>query len=130
PNLVGSTGEPLMMPLGAKSPYALQWTLSLERQVGQTLVLKANYVGTRGVNLFAIYNPNQKPTIIRDGRQFTPSDAQVPNPNFTSYRYVAPICDQIYNALQLVVERRSRAGLAFNASYTWSRHIGNGGCAG
>src|SRR5207247_4676693 len=130
PNLVGFAGEPLMMPLEAKIPYTLQWTLSLERQVGQTLVVKANYVGTRGVNLFAIYNPNQKPTIIRDGRQFTPPDAQVPNPNFTSYRYVAPICDQIYNAFQLVVERRSSAGLAFNGSYTWSRNIDDGGGAG
>ena len=130
PNLVGSAGEPLMMPLTAKIPYTLQWTLSLERQIGQTLVVKANYVGTRGVNLFAIYNPNQRPTVIRDGRQFTPPDAQVPNPNYTSYRYVAPIADQIYNALQLVVERRSRAGLAFNASYTWARNIDNGGGAG
>src|SRR5437899_1033821 len=129
-NLVGSAGEPLMLPLEIKNPYTLQWTLSLERQIGQALVVKANYVGTRGVNLFAIYNPNQKPTIIRDGRQFTPPDVQVPNPNFTSYRYVAPICDQIYNALQLVVERRSRAGLAFNASYTWARNIDNGGGAG
>ncbi len=130
PNLVGSAGEPLMMPLEAKIPYTLQWTLSLERQVGQSLVLKANYVGTRGVNLFAIYNPNQRPSVIRDGRQFTPPDAPVPNPNFTSYRYVAPISDQIYNALQLVVERRSRAGLSFNSSYTWSRNIDNGGGAG
>jgi hypothetical protein len=130
PNLVVSAGEPLMMPLETKIPYTLQWTFSVERQLGQTLVVKANYVGTRGVNLFAIYNPNQKPTVIRDGRQFTPPDAQVPNPNFTSYRYVAPISDQIYNALQLVAERRSRAGLAFNASYTWSRNIDNGGGAG
>src|SRR2546426_862885 len=130
PDSLTSTGEPLVLPLQVTTPYTLQWTLSLERQIGQSLVDKANYVGNRGVNLFAIYNPNQKPTVIRDGRQFTPPDGQVPNPNFTSYRYVAPICDQIYNALQLVVERRSRAGLAFNASYTWARNIDNGGGAG
>jgi Carboxypeptidase regulatory-like domain/TonB-dependent Receptor Plug Domain/TonB dependent receptor len=130
PNLVGSAGEPLMMPLEAKIPYTLQWTFSLERQLGQSLVVKANYVGTRGVNLFAIYNPNQRPSVIRDGRQFTPPDAQVPNPNYTSYRYVAPISDQIYNALQMVVERRSRAGLSLNGSYTWARNIDNGGGAG
>ena len=130
PDSLTSTGEPLMLPLQVTTPYTLQWTLSLERQIGQTLVVKANYVGTRGVNLFAIYNPNQKPTIIRDGRQFTPPNAQVPNPNYTSFRYVAPISNQIYNALQLVVERRSRAGLAFNASYTWARNIDNGGGAG
>ena len=130
PNLVGSAGEPLMLPLEVKIPYTLQWTFSMERQIGQTVVLKANYVGTRGLNEFLIYNPNQKPTIIQNGRQFTPPNAQVPNPNFTSYRYVAPVADQIYNALQLVVERRTRAGLAFNASYTWSRNIDDGGGAG
>src|SRR5437660_7944131 len=130
PNLVASAGEPLLMPLEVKIPYTLQWTFSVERQVGQSLVFKANYVGTRGVNLFALDNPNQKPTIIQNGRKSTQPNAQVPNPNFTSYRYVAPISDQIYNALQLVVERRSRAGLAFNGSYTWSRNIDNGGGAG
>ena len=56
-------------------------------------------MGTRGVNLFGIYNPNQKPTVIRDGRQFTPwAGAQ---PKFY-LGYVSPIADQIYNALQLV----------------------------
>src|SRR5438132_14364435 len=67
---------------------------------------------------------------MRDGRQFTPPDAQVPNPNYTSYRYVAPIASRIYNALQLVMEKRSRNGLAFTASYTWSRNTDNGGGAG
>ncbi len=130
PNLVASAGEPLIMPLEVKIPYTMQWTFSVERQVGQSLVVKANYVGTRGVNLFAIYNPNQKPVIIQNGREFTPSNAQAPNPNFTSFRYVAPVSDQIYNALQLVVEKRLRAGLAFNGSYTWSRNIDDGGGAG
>ena len=130
PNLVASAGEPLIMPLEVKIPYTMQWTFSVERQVGQSLVFKANYVGTRGVNLFAIYNPNQKPVIIQNGREFTPPNAQVPNPNFTSFRYVAPISDQIYHALQVVVEKRLRAGLAFNGSYTWSRNIDDGGGAG
>ncbi|PYU22923.1 MAG: hypothetical protein DMG32_17065, partial [Acidobacteria bacterium] len=130
PNLVASAGEPLIMPLEVKIPYTMQWTFSVERQVGQSLVFKANYVGTRGVNLFAIYNPNQKPVIIQNGREFTPPNAQVPNPNFTSFRYVAPVSDQIYHALQVVVEKRLRAGLAFNGSYTWSRNIDDGGGAG
>ncbi|MBI4459123.1 MAG: hypothetical protein HY648_03560, partial [Acidobacteria bacterium] len=103
---------------------------ALERQIGQSFVVKATYLGTRGVNLFAIYNPNQKPIEIVNGREFTPATATVPNPAFGGYRNVANISDQWYNALQLVVEKRSSGGLRFNGSYTWSRNIDTGGGAG
>ena len=130
PNLTSGTGEPLLLPIDVKMPYMLQWTFSMEKQLGETLVVKANYMGMRGMNLFAIYNPNQQATQIVGGRQFTPADAQRPNANFTSYRYVAPISDQFYNAGQLVVEKRFGGGLRFNSSYTWARNIDNGGGAG
>lgn len=130
PNAALSSGEPILMPADMKVPYTMQWTFSLERQLGSTFVVKANYIGLRTVDLFTVYNPNQRPTIVVNGRQFTPADAPVPNPNFTSFRYVAPISGQAYNALQLVVEKRLSHGLRMNASYTFARNIDNGGGSG
>ncbi|MBI4464562.1 MAG: hypothetical protein HY647_07650, partial [Acidobacteria bacterium] len=124
------SGEPLNISNDVKNPYTIQWNLALERQIGQALVVKATYLGTRGINLFAIYNPNQKPLEIVNGRQFTSATATVPNPAFGGYRYIGNISDQWYNALQLVVEKRSTGGLRFNGSYTWSRNIDTGGGAG
>lgn len=71
------TGEPLIMPLSVKEPYALQWTASLEHQFGPTLVVKLNYIGMHGVNQFAINNPNQPQTTVLNGWQFTPATATV-----------------------------------------------------
>jgi hypothetical protein len=123
-------GEPLMLPLDVKMPYTMQWTFSIEHQLGETWVGKANYLGTRGLNLFTIYNPNQHFTEIRGGRHFTPAGTSTPNPNFTGYRYVAPISTQQYHGLQLVMEKRLAGGLRFNTSYTWSKNIDSGGGAG
>lgn len=129
-NLAASTGEPLMMPLSFKEPYTVQWTFALERQMGQTLVVKLNYIGTHGINQVAINNPNQPLTTVVNGRQFTPATAQVPNPSFTSYRYVNSIIDQFYHAGQVVVEKRLGSGLRLNGSYSWSKNIDTGGGAG
>lgn len=130
PSLVATAGEPLMLPLQAKVPYTLQWTFSIERQLGQTAVAKINYMGMRGLNQYTIYNPNQPQTQVVNGRQFTPATARAPNPNFTSYRYVAPISDQFYHALQVVMEKRLSRGLRFESSFTFSRNIDDGGSTG
>ena len=124
------SGEPLIMTNDMKYPYTIQWNLALERQMGQSFVVKATYLGTRGVDLFAVYNPNQRPIEIVNGREFTSATAKVPNPAFGGFRNTANISDQWYNALQLVVEKRSSGGLRFNGSYTWSRNIDTGGGAG
>ena len=124
------SGEPLIITDEVKYPYTIQWNLALEKQIGESYVFKATYIGTRGVDLFAVYNPNQKPIEIVNGREFTSATAKVPNPNFGGYRNIANISDQWYNALQLVAEKRSSGGLRFNTSYTWSRNIDTGGGAG
>jgi hypothetical protein len=124
------SGEPLIITNEVKDPYTIQWNLSLERQIGQEYVVKATYLGTRGVNLFAVYNPNQKPVEIVAGREFTSPTATVPNPNFGGYRHIGNISDQWYHALQLVAEKRSSIGLRLNGSYTWSKNLDTGGGAG
>ena len=119
----GNTTEPLLVPFDFKIPYILQYNLSLERQVTDTLVVKANYVGTRSINQLGVYNPNQAPPVDIGGRWVLPKESVVPNPNLTSIRLIAPITDGWYNAAQVVVEKRFSKGLQFNASYTFSRNI-------
>ena len=52
-----------------KYPYTIQWNLAVEKQIGESYVIKSTYLGTRGVNLFAVYNPNQRPIEIVNGRE-------------------------------------------------------------
>jgi len=128
PPLSGSR-QALMLPLDVKQPYTLQWTVSLERQVGQSFVIKLNYIGKRGVNQLLTYNPDQAQEQVVNGRLFLPAltVAPPPNPNFSFMRYLGSVADLYYHAAQLVVEKRLSAGLRFNSSYTFSRNIDNGG---
>jgi len=41
------------------TPYVQQWTLGVQKQLGSSMVVEANYVGSRGVNLFRMLNVNQ-----------------------------------------------------------------------
>src|SRR5262249_7791797 len=129
-NLISSQGEPNTTLSQMKLPYSMQWTLSGEQQLTKTLVLKLNYIGTRGLNLVGIFNPNQQPTVLVDGRQFTPATAIVPNPNFSSIRLVDSIYDQYYHSGQVALEKRFSGGLRMNTSYTFSKNLDSGGGAG
>ena len=122
--------SPSVMANDIKLPYTMQWTFSLERQLGETLVVKANYVATRGIGVWMAANANQPLTTIKDGRQFTPPGAQPVNPNFTSFRLITPSSNQQYHSGQLVVEKRVSAGLRFNGSYTFAKNIDAGGGQG
>ena len=122
--------EPGLISHDLKRPYVIQWTFSVERQLGETFVAKANYIGTRGVNQFSTYKPTMKPTQIVNGRHFTPADAQTLNPDVTGIRLLAPISSQHYHAAQFVLEKRFSEGLRFNLSHTWSKNIDFGGGSG
>jgi carboxypeptidase family protein/TonB-dependent receptor-like protein len=131
-SVISKSTSPSIMNNDVKLPYTMQWTLSLEKQLGQTLVVKANYVATRGLGIWLAANANQPLTTIVDGRQFTPNPtaAPVPNPNFNSFRYIDPASKQMYHSVQLVVEKRLSHGLRFNTSYTLAKNIDFGGGQG
>jgi len=123
PSFATGVAEPVIVPMDAKVPYSMQWTFSLEKQLTSSLVVKANYLGSRGLDLFGIYNPIQPVGQTVNGRYFVPPDSPILNPNFGSIRLTAPFGSQWYQSGQLVVEKRLGKGLGFNGSYTFSRNI-------
>jgi len=129
-----TSGESETVAFDFKYPYNYQWNFGVERQLSQTLVAKATYSGTRGLDLPAINNPDQ-PIPIRITNPstgalswFTPGTGTVPsaprpNPNFANERYTSQVGNTYYHALQLSLEQRFRSGLLLNTSYTWSKNI-------
>ena len=111
-----------------KYSYALQWNFGIERQIGQTWVAKARYIGTRGINIGSVINHVQPALSIDDnGVEFTERNAPPINPALDSTRTFAPIGDSWYNALQLQIQKRFSQGFTFSTSYTWSKNLGNVG---
>lgn len=89
-------------------PYALEWTVALQQELGKEQSFSFSYIGSAGRRLI------QSADIIG------------PNPNFFSADLIGNTASSSYNALQLQFERRLSHGLQALASYTWSHSIDDG----
>lgn len=132
-------------------PYAEEYTLSLERQVGANTVVSTNYIGTQAHHLLVLEEANPgdpalclslsradqvapgSPTCGPFGENgvYTSTSGQVINgtryplgSNFGSNTYQTTIGNSAYNALQLSVRHNSRS-LELFAGYTFSKSLDN-----
>lgn len=89
-------------------PYAIEWNVALEQQLGELQSVSASYLGSIGQRLLqAAY-------------------VSSPNPTFSNALLVGNTATSDYNALQLQFQRRLSQGLQALASYTWSHSIDDG----
>ena len=135
---------------GGKRPYALTYTLGVQRQLHHNYTLEARYIGTKGVHLwnqtrlnrFAQVTPsNNLPTFFTAPSSFagltktlgdvenyivpggTPDD---PNNSLAALGFpnnltsYAPQAYSAYNGLALQVTKRYSKGFTYVAAYTWS----------
>jgi len=117
-------------------PAIYLWNLTLERQFGKSLLVRAGYIGNKGTHLFgtadqesglfqanpAIYIPGYNP----DGtRKSTPANEQQRRlyPTFGFVNTIDSAINSNYNGLQLTVEKRFGAGLSLLANYTWAKEL-------
>ena len=98
-----------------------QWNLTVERQFESSIVVRGSYVGTRGNHLSVALDEN----VAFPGPGAVA--ARRPYPQFASISAWEPRGISTYNALQLSAEKRFSKGLSFNAGYTWSRSLDEGG---
>ena len=131
--------------------HTQQWSLSLERQIGDRLPSSSAYLGNRGTNLqsgavfqqnslephyIALGNqlnelvPNPFYGIIRSGPLSSPTVAQrqllLPYPQYTAVTQQFPNANVRYHGMVVKAERRLNDGLTFLGSYVWSKLIDDG----
>jgi len=104
-----------------RDAYIQQWNLYLERTLGQNLVVKAGYVGTKSTGL-AIYREGNAPLPGAGGVQ-----ARRPFQNISSNRIAQSEGFATYHGLETSVQHRFHRGLSVEANYTWARTIDNNG---
>jgi hypothetical protein len=107
----------------------MQWSLGLEQQIGGTINLRAQYVGTRAVNQPYTTQVNGYQTVCAGC--FAPFLYGAPiDPRFGAVTQLNTGANSHYNGLQLTAEKRLGHGLQAQANYTWSHCIdtvSNGG---
>ena len=112
-----------------RAPYFMQWSFALERQIGTTINLRAQYVGTRAVNQPYTTQVNGYQTVCQGC--FAPFPyGQPTDPRFGAVTQLTTGANSHYNGLQLTAEKRLGHGLQVQANYTWSHcmdTVSNGG---
>jgi hypothetical protein len=132
-------------------PYAEEYTLSIERQIGANTVVSASYIGTQAHRLVVLEEANPgNPALclslsqlsqvaagsatcgpFGESNVFTSASGQIINgtrgplgANFGSDTYQTTIGNSNYNALQLGLRHKSKALEVF-AGYTYSKSLDN-----
>ena len=111
------------------APYFMEWSLSLEHELGTTGSIHAQYVGTRAVNQPYLTQVNGYQTVCE--ACFAPFPyAQSTDPRFGAVTQFSTGANSHYHGLQLSGMKRVGHGLMGQINYTWSRcmdTVSNGG---
>jgi hypothetical protein len=101
------------------NPYTYQFNFGMERELPYNLKLTTNYVGSRGVKLYA----------NRQYNYFTPTDGTAATPRLNPARNVinarGNFASSDYNSLQAELSRAFVHGITFRAAYTYSKDLDN-----
>lgn len=106
-----------------KYPQVQKWSAGVQRQVMANTSVEVSYVGTKGTHLLSGVNLNQNApnAEVADGTIAFQSVA--PYLGWSAITAYNTGFNSSYNALQVSVIRRMQHGLAFQASYTYSKTL-------
>lgn len=113
-------------PYNEKQAYLQDWSLALEKQLGNNTTVEAVYVGAKGTHLLFPRDANQVP-VSELGTPEDRTDPQALRP-FPQYQSIGTeYTDGVssYNALELKINRRFANGLTFFANYTYAKSMDN-----
>lgn len=96
-----------------RSPYADQFSLEVQRELSQDLVVRVAWVATKGTALFQ--------TI--DGNPRVPFSTTRVDPTRGVIRLRANAAASIYHSMQLSLDKRISRGFSAGVHYTWSAFI-------
>jgi carboxypeptidase family protein len=100
-----------------RSPSADQFSLDVQRQIGQNLAVRIGYVGTFGKGLFQTIDGNPRPEFCG-----TSCTTRL-DPTRGVIRSYANTGKSWYHSIQTGVEKRLSLGLSAALHYTWSRYV-------
>jgi hypothetical protein len=133
---------PVSSPAGAGSegddprnrdPHMYQWSFDIQHQLGNSVLVSAEYLGNRGIDnpiSIAINQPSlpnaQELGVLQQNPALnsTLALARSPFPNVPlDYQYVKNIAPSWYNALNLKAIGRFGSRFQYSAVYTWSKAL-------
>lgn len=115
-----------------KTPYSQQWSLSIQHELWQDLLLDVSYTGSNSKNLpiqYIFSQPDPSPVTANFNSTDPAANPYLRRayPNFNIGAFVTTnILQSNYNALTVKVDKRFSKGYSLLSSYTWSKAIDQG----
>ena len=107
------------------TPYTQNWSLTAEREVLPSMMVRLGYVGTKATHLKTEYDQN--PPIYDPKLSLTQNRANIddrrPVKDFLTISRWMHGLNSSYHALQVSVDKRYSRNFTVNASYTWSKNL-------
>jgi Carboxypeptidase regulatory-like domain len=124
----GSTGTLYPPALSASLPpwdypQVQKWSAGVQRNIGFQTAVSVAYVGTKGTHLLGAINLNQPYPNADVAAGIISPDYVRPFPGYSTITAYESRFDSTYHALQVSAIRRLQRGLAFQASYTFSKTL-------
>ena len=112
-----------------RSSYIYQYSLGIQRQLGNAFSLEVDYQGSTAHKLGLFIDQNQPTVVVNNpalrGNQ-TPNTQVFPNPFFGSIGTGVDIGNSNYNSAVAIARYQTRHGIYFEGSYTVGKSIDNG----
>ena len=108
------------------NPYAMNYALEIERQLGRDFAVGASYIGSQGRKLGVFVDPNQPTVTVNDPTKRgdeAPNVRTFPFRQYSNISQAAFVSNSNFNGMVLVVRKRSSYGLSFTASYELSKSL-------
>jgi len=108
--------------------YTEQVHMGIQHQLGTSMVLEVNYIGTFGHKLTGVVDLNTfpgraLPSSVRDPDTGLRYSSTRPNPTIGSDNARGNYFSSNYHALQVQFTKRMSHGLQFQSNYTWSKAL-------
>ncbi|MGH9786085.1 MAG: TonB-dependent receptor domain-containing protein, partial [Terriglobia bacterium] len=108
-------------------PYSHQYSLAVEGPLPGSLFLRLAYVGSRSFHLFTHNVYNRARPVPGIPATTASIDERRPDPRYYDIAQIESNSNAYYDAAQVFLEKRLSRGVAFRATYTFSKSIDLGG---
>jgi len=105
-----------------KDPYTEQWSLSIDRSLGQGYAVRASYIGSETHQLVWAPDENTLPFSSTVSAADQPLSARL-FPNWGRINTRATGANESYHSAQVEVSHRLQQGLEFDSSYTFAKAL-------
>ncbi len=123
-----STGFPSYFGVdkNAPTPYAQQWSASLQHEAPGRVLVEIAYVGTKGTDL-SLFRRFNTPAHVETGQDLPPRPGNLQSlrtfPDLGTLYQIQNIGNSIFHSLQVKAEKRFTGRVSFLGSFVWGKSI-------